>query len=319
VRLEALKCGEHPPMTQPVRLPNAVPSERYVLETRSGAISFYRGGPEASAVAANPLLLIHSINAAGSSYEMRPIFEHHLRSRAVYAIDLPGFGFSARSDRPYSVRLMTDAIHSVVDHIRREQGGRTIDAAALSLSSEFLARAASERPACFRTLALISPTGFDESAPYLDAPGTTRAMPMFYRFLRFPLWDRGVFRLLTTRRSIRYFLQRTWGSKKIDEGMLEYDYLTTHQPGARFAPYYFVSGYLFSRDITNVYESLPLSMPVWLSHGVRGDFQDFSYAKRIAGRPNWVVTEFASGALPHFERPRDFLESYQVFLDQTSC
>jgi pimeloyl-ACP methyl ester carboxylesterase len=305
-------------MTQPVRLPNAVPGDRWVLETSIGAISVYRAGPEAPVAAANPLLLIHSINAAGSSYEMRPIFEYHLRSRAVYAVDLPGFGFSARSDRPYSVRLMTDAIHAVVDQIRQEHGGQKIDAVALSLSSEFLARAASERPACFRTLALISPTGFDVRAPYLDPPGTTRAMPTFYRILRFPLWDRSVFRLLTTRRSIRYFLERTWGSKEIDEGMLEYDYLTTHQPGARFAPYYFVSGYLFSRDITSVYESLSLSMSVWLSHGIRGDFQDFSYAKRVAGRPNWVVTEFPSGALPHFERPRDFLECYQKFLDRTS-
>ena len=159
---------------------------------------------------------------------------------------------------------------------------------------------------------LVSPTGFNSGAPYLEPEGATRAKPALYRFFRFPLWDRGFYRLLTSRRSIRYFLERTWGSKNIDEGMLEYDYMTTHQPGARFAPYYFVSGYLFSLDITRIYESL--TMPVWLSHGVRGDFQDYSYASKIARRPNWTVTEFQTGALPHFEVTADFMRRYDSFL-----
>ena len=296
-----------------LELPNAVPGERSAIDTPSGLVSFYRSN--GASTAATPLLLIHSINAAGSSYEVRPIFEHYRGDRPVYSVDLPGFGFSERSDRVYSPRLMVDAIRAMVAQIRQEHGGVPIDALALSLSSEFLARAASERPGDYRSLALVSPTGFNKGAPYLEA-GATRARPTFYRILRFPLWDRGFYCLLTSRRSIRYFLERTWGSKNIDEGMLNYDYMTTHQPGARFAPYYFVSGYLFSLDITRVYESL--AMPVWLSHGVRGDFQDYSYAEKISRLPNWTVTEFPTGALPHFELPNDFMRRYSAFLDQAA-
>jgi pimeloyl-ACP methyl ester carboxylesterase len=206
---------------------------------------------------------------------------------------------------------MVDAIHAMVLQIRREQDNRPIDALALSLSSEFLARFAAQRPDFFRSLSFVSPTGFDRRAPYLEPPGTTRANPTLLRVLRFPLWDRGIFRLLTSRRSIRYFLEKTWGSKSIDEGMVDYDYLTTHQPGARFAPYHFVSGFLFSRDITRVYEAL--AMPVWLAHGVRGDFQDYSYAATIARRPNWTVSAFQTGALPHFERPEAFMAGFENF------
>jgi len=300
----------------PNGLPNAVSGERRVIETNSGKIGFYRS-PAARSVspaAARPLLLIHSINAAGSSYEVRPIYEHFRDDRPVYAIDLPGFGFSERSDRIYSPRLMVDAVHAMAALVCREQECRSIDALALSLSSEFLARAASERPELFQRLAFVSPTGFDKRAPYLEKGGTTRARPAMYRIFRFPLWDRAFYRALTSRRSIRYFLERTWGSKNIDEGMLEYDYLTTHQPGARFAPYYFVSGYLFSLDITRVYQSL--AMPVWLSHGVRGDFQDYSYAGKLARWANWSVTEFQTGALPHFEATGDFLGRTRAFLEQ---
>ena len=41
----------------------------------------------------------------------------------------------------------------------------------------------------------------------------------------------------------------------------------------------FIAGCLFSRDIQTVYERL--TPPVWLSHGVRGDFTD--YRGRVLG------------------------------------
>ena len=119
--------------------------------------------------------------------------------------------------------------------------------------------------------------------------------------------------ILTTRPSIRYFLNKTWGSDQIDEGVLEYDYLTTHQPGAQFAPYAFVSGYMFSLDIQSIYRGLEL--PVWMAHGVRGDFQDYSKAPLFTVRANWTIQVFPTGALPHFELPEEVTRSYDGFLD----
>ena len=61
------------------------------------------------------------------------------------AVDLPGFGDSLRSDRVYNPRLMTDALHTVAAQIRQRCGtAAPLDALALSLSCEFLARAASD-------------------------------------------------------------------------------------------------------------------------------------------------------------------------------
>jgi pimeloyl-ACP methyl ester carboxylesterase len=288
-------------------LPPALPGERRSIRSAAGMVSYY-----ASAGEGEPLLLVHSLNAAGSAYEVKPIYDRYRAQRPVYALDLPGFGFSERSDRKYTARLMTDAVHAVVDEIRKIHGIKPIDALALSLGCEFLARAISERPENFRSAALVSPTGFDVKAPYYEAPGTTRAMPWLYGFLTVRLWTRQFYKLLTTKRVIRFFLEKTWGSKNIDEGLLDYDYLTTHQSGARFAPYYFVSGYMFSRDITRIYEKLTL--PVWMSHGNRGDFQDYSYAREIEKRPNWTVTKFDGGALMFFEVPDEFFPRYDEFL-----
>jgi pimeloyl-ACP methyl ester carboxylesterase len=262
-----------------------------------------------------PLLLLHSINAAGSVYEVRPLYEHYRASRIVYAPDLPGFGFSDRSDREYTPRLMTDAVHAMVEEIRRLHGPSPIDALALSLSCEFLARAAVESPGLFRSLALVSPTGFDRSAPRYGPPGSNRGIPLLKRAFTFPLWSEGFFDLLTTRRSIRFFLRKTWGSKDIDEGMLDYDCLTTRQPGARHAPFWFVSGFLFSNDVNHLYEAL--EMPVWMAHGERGDFVDYRYKHAVEGRPNWTFRVFPTGALPHFEVLDAFTRDYDAFVGRS--
>ncbi|HSO05778.1 MAG TPA: alpha/beta hydrolase [Pelomicrobium sp.] len=300
-------------MNRFVALPAAVSGERHELDTPAGRLSYYTACPDVTATTLHaPLLLVHSINAAGSAYEMRPLYEHYRASRTVYALELPGFGFSERSERDYTPRLMTDAILAMVQEIRRRHGAAPFDALALSLSSEFLARSATEAPEAFHTLALVSPTGFNGKTPRRGAPGSHRGMPWLYKTFTFPLWNRGFYKLLTSRRSIRFFLRKTFGSKEIDEGLWEYDWLTSHQPGARHAPYYFVSGFLFSGDIRNVYEQL--QMPVWMSHGVRGDFTDYRQKKDFEGKANWTIEVFQTGALPHFEVPDAFIASYDAFL-----
>jgi pimeloyl-ACP methyl ester carboxylesterase len=292
-----------------LRLPPAVSGIRRDLATKAGGLSYYTCGPT---VPSHPLLLVHSVNAAASAYEVRPLYEHYCKTRTVYALELPGFGFSERSDRAYTPRLMTDAILVMASEIAAAHGGAALHALALSLSGEFLARAAVENPALFRSIALVSPTGFSRDTLRETPSGSSRAMPRLRRAFSFPLWSRALFDLLTSKPSIRFFLQKTWGSKEIDEGLLEYDYMTTHQPGAQYAPYYFVGGFLFSLDIPRIYQSVP--HPVWMTHGVRGDFTDFSGTQAFAVMSNWTIETFSTGALPHFEELREFTASYDAFL-----
>jgi pimeloyl-ACP methyl ester carboxylesterase len=108
-------------------------------------------------------------------------------------------------------RIMTDAVLAALTEIRRAHE-TPADAIALSLSCEFLARAAFDRSELVRTLGLISPTGFEGWAR--DHEGGTRGQKWLHRTLSFRLWSRGLFRLLTTRAVIRKFLKKTWGSKR---------------------------------------------------------------------------------------------------------
>ncbi|HEY6133812.1 MAG TPA: alpha/beta fold hydrolase [Rubrivivax sp.] len=289
-------------------LPPAVSGERFEFDSGAGRLSGYAAGPAHGI----PLLLVHSVNAAASVAEVRPLFEHARAQRPVYALDLPGFGFSERSDRAYTPRLMTDALHAAVAQIARRHSAIAIDAMALSLSCEFLARAAAEAPAGFRRLALVSPTGFSGQRRRRGPPGSTLAMPWLHAAFTGPGWGGALFRQLTRPGVVRYFLRRTFGRAQIDEALWRYCVLSAQQPGAEHAPLHFLSASLFSKDINNVYESL--QQPVWMSHGVRGDFVDYRGKDTVEDRANWRFSVFDTGALPYFEKPAEFCAGLDHFL-----
>lgn len=274
-----------------------------------------RAGPMTVRVAGDgrPLLLLHSINAAASAAEVAPVHEWARDRFRVYTPDLPGYGRSDRSERRYDLRLFTDAVHDLLDLIAREQGDVPVHGVGLSTSCEFLARAARERPERLDRLVLTTPTGFDRRSPGLrGAPGSDREIGWLSAVLHGPGIGPFLFRQLTRPAVIRYFLRRTFGRQDIDETLWRYCCETVREPGAHRAPLAFLSGRLFAADIRDVMEGL--GQEVWLAHGTRGDFSDFSEADWAARRPNWTVQSFATGAIPWFETPEPFLEDLGRFL-----
>lgn len=292
-----------------VPLPPAVPGEPRSIAGKAGPMTVWVAGQ------GSPVLLLHSINAAASAHEMRPLFERLARTHRVYAPDLPGFGLSDRSDRHYDIRLYVDAIHDTLDLIAQRYGDTAVDAIALSLSAEFLARAAVERPDRLRTLTLITPTGFARGTDALRGPaGASREVRGVHAAVTVPLWAQALYDALVSRRSVAYFLRRTFGSSDVDPSLIDQSWATAHQPGARHAPFAFLSARLFARDVRALYEAL--SLPVWVPHGDRGDFADFSQAGWTEARPNWRLQRFPAGAMVHWELPDAIADGWQAFTAQ---
>ena len=292
-------------------LPLPLPAAQREITGAAGGLAFYEAG------SGTPVLLIHSINAAASAYEVRPLFERLSATHRVFAIDLPGYGRSQRTDRRYDIALFTAAIEDALDAIGESCGDAPVDLIAVSLSCEFAARAAVKRPQRIRTLTLVTPTGLDRRSAALDgAPGQSREVPGVHRVLTLPLWSQALFDLLSSGPSVRYFLRRTWGSPDIDPGLAEYCVASARQPGARFAPLSFLCFRLFAADVRSLYAQL--QMPVWVPHATRGDFRDFSSADFLRSRPNWRFQPFESGALVYFEMPDAFVAAWRRFAeDQT--
>ncbi len=288
-------------------LPPPVPGKPLALDGIAGRLALHVAGPAQGV----PLLLLHSINAAASAFEVRPLFDHYAAQRPVYALDLPGFGFSSREERAYTPRLMTDAIHAAAASIRARHAGTRVDAIGLSLTCEYLARAALERPEDYRSLGLISPTGFDRVLSGEGRAQTNRRNSVVAAVLSVPWIGGPLFDLFVSKPSMRQFLERTWGSKRIDEALFHYDQLTAHQPGARHVVMAFIAGTLFPDDATRVYKLLEL--PIWTCHGTRGVFTDFCREAEIADRPNWHFASYDTGAFPQFERLDDVIGDCDAF------
>ena len=291
----------------------AVSGQRIELLTGEGRVSFYQADALQDA-GLPPLLLVHSVNAAASAAEVAPLYEHYRQTRPTYAIDLPGYGFSDRSDRPYTIRLMTDAVLAVLAHIRSQHGGVAVDMLGVSLSCEYVARIACEAPDAVGRIALVSPTGFSGSKRFYGTPGSSRGVAWAYRLVSKPAWSSSLFNTLVKPRVVRYFLQRTFGRKQVDEALWRYCVLTASQPGAKHAPLCFLSAYLFAADINTIYEKL--NGPVWVSMATKGDFTDYRGKNTVEQRPNWKFQQTPGGALPYFEDLAGFTAKLDHFLSQ---
>ncbi|RYY81553.1 MAG: alpha/beta hydrolase, partial [Comamonadaceae bacterium] len=285
-----LRAQRAPPVQT---LPPPLSGETFAFDSAGARVAGYVAGN------GPPMLLVHSVNAAASAAEVRPLFEHYAATHTVFAIDLPGFGLSDRTPRHYVPRLMTDAVLDALAAVEAKVGAQPVHVLGLSLACEFVVRAALEAPQRVRSLALVSPTGLASGPARRGRTGHHLGMPWLLRGLRAIGSGRPVYRGLTRPGVIRYFLRRTWGSPRIDEALWRYDVLTARAPGAEHAPLHFVSGYLFSADIEDLYDRL--TVPVWMCHGIRGDFTNYRKAERFVARPNWRIAVFPAGALPQFE------------------
>ncbi len=283
-------------------LPAAIDAERREMQGAiAGRVAYYAD----DAGRERPLVLIHSVNAGASAYEMRPLFEFFRGRRPIYALDLPGFGFSERTNRTYSPEIYAAAVLDLLREINAGSRGGA-DVVALSLGSEFAARAAIERPELIHSLVVISPTGM---ASRMEAGERGSSA---YQALSFPLWGQALYDLLVTRGSLRYFLERSF-TREPDAGMLEYAYATTHQPGARYAPLYFVSGQLFTPNaIDRLYTRV--TQPALVIYDRDGYTRFDALPQLLDERSNWRATRVApTRGLPHFERLGDTARALTAF------
>jgi pimeloyl-ACP methyl ester carboxylesterase len=285
---------------------DAIPAERESLYHKTtGRLNYYvdRTG------SGRPLVLVHSVNAAASAYEMGPFFAQYRGQRPVYALDLPGFGFSERSERIYTPELFTQAIVTLLETQVKEPA----DVIALSLGSEFAARAALEHPELIHSLTLISPSGLSRR-PTGASGGMGRAGlgNAAHLLLSFPLWSRPIFDLIATRSSIEFFLSKSFVGP-IPPGFIAYAYAAAHQPGAEHAPLYFLSGKLFTQQVRSViYERVRTPTLVVYDRDAYTNFG--ALPDLLLKNPSWQAVRLVpSLGLPHFERLADTVDVLDNF------
>ncbi|WP_224332424.1 alpha/beta fold hydrolase [Haloprofundus halobius] len=248
------------------------------------------------------LVLLHGINAAGSGGEFREIFTELASEYHVVAPDLPGFG---RSDRPplrYSAALYEDFVTDFL--------GEFDEPAVLASSLTASYVAAAVRDADVSQLILVCPTT-------KAGPQPKQALRELFRA---PLVGTAAYNLITSRRSLRHFSadHGYYDTSNLSDEWVDYQWRTTHQKNARFAPASFVSGYLNS-DIDLGETLADLDVPVTLVWGREADVTPLSDGRTLADEADARLVVFDDAMLlPHVEHPESFLRTVREELAETA-
>ena len=259
-------------------------------------------GYQGEVLEGTPLVLLHSINAAPSAMEIRPLFEHYRDKRPVMAPDLPGFGLSDRPAVSYSsaqyaqwIAEWLKAFHSPPDVV------------ALSLTGEFVARAILEQGIRIRSLTLISPTGMGTASPP-SLPSGSR----LDRVLNSPWVGKSLFRALTTKASIRWFLNKAFVGPT-PEYLVQYAWETARQPGAHLVPLKFLTFRLFTEQaMSRLYSRLTLPCLVLYDDDPNIGFERLS--ELADSNDQWTIKRLVpSMGLPHWELPADTIKALDDF------
>ncbi|MFB6179716.1 MAG: alpha/beta fold hydrolase [Halorientalis sp.] len=266
------------------------------LEGKHGTFR-WRGFDVAYTEAGDPddpdMLFVHGINASGSSHEFRGIFQALAEDYHVIAPDLPGFG---RSDRPplsYSGSLYT----TFVEDFTAEMTDDPIVVAS-SLGGAYAAVAAKSVPV--RQLVLLSPTA--ETMPWRKAWLRT--------LVRSPILGEALFNAITSKPSIRHFNadHGYYDTDNITAELVDYQWQTAHQPGGRFAPASFISGFLnLDIDLGEVLSSV--DAPITIVWGRQAEISPLEHGKALAETADARLIVFDESDLqPHAEHPQQFVE-----------
>ena len=250
-----------------------------------------------------PLLFVHSVNAAPSAIELKPLFQHFRALRPVFAPDLPGFGRSTRRVGAMTASDFAKNIASIVDEMTPSEPP---DVIALSLGCEFVTRAVVECGATVRSLTFISPTGFSRRQP----PGP-RAQKRLKRLFDFAGFGRGAFKLLRLERSIRYFYGMNF-SGFVPNELVAYALKTTRQPGAHEMPLQFLSMGLFTVNAAeSLYSELDVPVLVLFDKDPNVSFELF---QQFESKPGWQFKRIApSRGMPQWEQPEETVGAIEAF------
>ncbi|MFB6194244.1 MAG: alpha/beta fold hydrolase [Halobaculum sp.] len=239
------------------------------------------------------LVALHGINAAGSSGEWREVFGKLAEDYHVVAPDLPGFG---RSDRP-PLRYSAALYEEFVGDFLAEYDDPTVVAS--SLSAAYTVGALDRDAAEAAELILVCPTA-------TGGPEPPKAW--LRELLRTPALGELLFAALGSKPSIRYFNadHGYWDPAKAGEEWQDYEWRTTHQAGARFAPASFVAGFLNS-DVALGPTLAALDVPTTIVWGREADLPPLAEGRQLAEEADATLVVFDDAMLlPHVEFPDRF-------------
>jgi pimeloyl-ACP methyl ester carboxylesterase len=263
--LVALKYALRPPTKR--RVPDTISPAVFatkVLHTSLGQIVYHESG------SGQPLLFIHNIGLGASSYEWSRVYPEFAASYRVIALDLVGFGESARPAVSFAA---ADYVRTLAEFIRALDWDQPPILVASGLGAGFCVYLATQHPELVSRLILHMPDGTGHVGAY--------RLTLFTRLLyRTPLLARFLYRNhLSTKSAVAHWLRKVvfLDPAIVTDEMIDVFATCAQQPAAEHAALRWLGGKL-SFDLDARLQTLPMPLallwgdertPELSDHGLR--------------------------------------------------
>lgn len=226
----ALKYALRPPTKR--RVPDTISPAVFatkVLHTSLGQVVYHESG------SGQPLVFLHNVGLGASSYEWSKVYPHFANSYRVLALDLVGFGESARPAGKFSA---ADYVRMLAEFLRALNWTQAPILVASGLSAGFAVHLAAQHPELAARLILHMPTGTAE----LGRHTPTLLSCLLYRS---PLLARFIYRNhLSTKSSMALWLRKFAFLKPelVTDEMIDVFTTCAQQPSAEHAALSWLGG-----------------------------------------------------------------------------
>jgi pimeloyl-ACP methyl ester carboxylesterase len=282
-------------------LVNQLGGESHELLWRGHRVAYTQHG------AGSPVLLVHGLHAGASSYEWRETVPSLAERYTVYALDLLGFGLSARPDVRYSPAMYQALLADVMPRL----GVGPLAVVASSLSAANVVALAARDPRHFAALALIEPTGVVQSR---DGTTTTEAAKQL--LLEAPFVGTAMYNALTSEASMLRFLEESFANDRlVTEDLVDAYVQSARQPGGRHAVAAVLGGRL-NVDIRSALRRVQHPTLLLWGDQARVNSVQHAHAFRVL-KPDaeWVLVSGA-GDFPHAEQAERTNHALHRFLER---
>ena len=253
-----------------------------------------------------PLVLIHGVGAGESSYEWRHNFDALSEHFRVYALDLPGFGRSARRDIAYTADIYITALLDFM----RDVVQAPACVMASSLSGAYAVKLAALRPELVERLVLVCPTGLERLLRPLPV-----LSPLAYSAFSIPAYGESFYNGIASRSYIESYMRQNLylDPARVTPTLVDHYYRSAHQPGGQYALRSFLSG-LLTCNVNEIYPEI--EQPLLVVWGRQAKVTPVEDARAFYERnPNTRLRIFEeSGMLPHDEEAPAFNTAVTEFL-----
>lgn len=268
-------------------LVNQIGGELHEMLWRGHRVSYVRRG------SGSPVLLVHGIYAGASSYEWRRTVESLGERYTVYALDLIGFGLSARPKLRYTSALYQALLADVMARL----GVGPLAVIASSLSAASVVALAARDPRHFTALALIAPTGVVQAR---DQASTAEAAAQL--LLEAPIVGTTIYNALTSDASMRQFLEESYANDRlVTDDLVEAFVQNARQPGGKHAVAALMGGRL-NADIRNALRRVRQpTLLLWGDQARKNSVQHAHAFRVLKPEAEWALVSGA-GDFPHAEQ-----------------